>query len=95
VLALDAAAAGEVKVYNLGNGEGFSVREVIETCRAVTGASIPAIETPRRPGDPSRLVAASQKAIAQLGWQPKFPDLATIVSHAWEWHNNHPNGYEE
>jgi UDP-glucose 4-epimerase len=94
VLAVDAVEAGRVKVYNLGNGEGFSVREVIETCRAVTGRDIPAETTPRRPGDPPRLVASSARAIAELGWQPKFPQLETIVQHAWAWHEAHPEGYE-
>jgi UDP-glucose 4-epimerase len=94
VLALGAANPGEVRAYNLGNGEGFSVREVIEMCRLVTESPIPAEDAPRRPGDPARLVAASQKAITELGWQPKFPDLATIVSHAWAWHKDHPDGYE-
>jgi UDP-glucose 4-epimerase len=93
VLAVAAAEAGQVKVYNLGNGEGFSVREVIETCREVTSHPIPAEDAPRRPGDPARLVAASGKAIAELHWQPKFPQLANIVRHAWKWHQSHPNGY--
>ena len=86
VLAAGAIEPGRVKVYNLGNGEGFSVKEVIETCREVTGHEIPAEITPRRPGDPPRLIASSQKAIAELGWQPQFPDLKTIVSDAWRWH---------
>ncbi|MCP4375107.1 MAG: UDP-glucose 4-epimerase GalE, partial [bacterium] len=86
---------GQIKTYNLGNGEGFSVREVIETCREVTGHEIPAEITPRRPGDPPRLVASSQKAISELGWKPKFPELKTIVSDAWGWHEKHPNGYDD
>ena len=93
VLALDAITPGGVKVFNLGNGEGFSVRQVIETCRDVTGHAIPAEDSPRRPGDPSRLVAASQRAKDQLGWRPKYPDLATIVAHAWAWHEAKPDGY--
>jgi UDP-glucose 4-epimerase len=93
VLALQAAEAGQVKVYNLGNGEGFSVRQVIDTCRAVTGESIPAEEADRRPGDPSRLVASSRNAMRELGWKPKFPALETIVRHAWAWHGAHPDGY--
>ncbi|MGB2822277.1 MAG: UDP-glucose 4-epimerase GalE [Phycisphaerae bacterium] len=93
VLALGAIGPGEVKVCNLGNGEGFSVREVIETCRAVTGHGIPAEVAPRRPGDPARLVAASKRARDQLGWRPKDPDLAAIVTHAWAWHKGHPEGY--
>lgn len=93
VLAVGAAEAGQVKVYNLGNGEGFSVREVIETCREVTGHAIPAEDAARRPGDPSRLIASSAKAIEQLGWQPTYPKLADIVAHAWQWHQGHPKGY--
>ena len=95
VLAAGAIEPGRVKVYNLGNGEGFSVREVIDTCREVTGHEIPAEITPRRPGDPPRLVASSKKAISQLGWKPLFPDLKTIVSHAWSWHESHPDGYDD
>ncbi len=95
VLALRAAEAGGVKVFNLGNGEGFSVREVIETCRAVTGHDIPATPAPRREGDPPRLVASSERAKADLGWQPKYPRLETIVAHAWAWHQAHPQGYAQ
>jgi UDP-glucose 4-epimerase len=71
------------------------VKEVIETCRKVTGHAIPAESAPRRPGDPSRLVASSDKAIAELGWKRTFPDLETIVAHAWDWHREHPEGYAE
>lgn len=95
VLALRVMQPGRVNCYNLGNGEGFSVRQVIETCRQVTGSPIPAVSAPRRPGDPPRLVASSRKAMAELAWRPKFPDLATIVAHAWAWHHNHPDGYGE
>jgi UDP-glucose 4-epimerase len=95
VLAAEAIEPGQIKTYNLGNGEGFSVREVIETCREVTGHEIPAEITPRRPGDPPRLVASSQKAISELGWKPKFPELKTIVADAWKWHENHPDGYDD
>jgi UDP-glucose 4-epimerase len=93
VLAVAAATEGKVKVYNLGNGEGFSVLEVIQTCRQVTGQAIPSVLSPRRPGDPDRLVAGSQRAMDELGWQPKYPYLKEIVGHAWAWHKNHPNGY--
>ncbi|HUS93537.1 MAG TPA: UDP-glucose 4-epimerase GalE [Phycisphaerae bacterium] len=93
VLALEAVDAGTVRVFNLGNGAGFSVKEVIETCRKVTGHPIPAELAGRRPGDPARLVASSRKAKDELGWQPKHPDLQTIVAHAWAWHQDHPNGY--
>ena len=93
VLAVAAATEGKVKVYNLGNGEGFSVLEVIQTCRQVTGQVIPSVLSPRRPGDPDRLVASSQRATEELGWQPKYPYLKEIVGHAWAWHKSHPNGY--
>ena len=93
VLALDAIEPGSVKVYNLGNGEGFSVKQVIESCREVTGHAIPAEVAPRRPGDPPRLVASCRKAADELGWRPRHPDLATIVAHAWAWHSSHPEGF--
>jgi UDP-glucose 4-epimerase len=79
--------------YNLGNGDGYSVREVIQMCEKLTGKSIRAIEKPRRPGDPPRLVAAADKAKGELGWKPKFPKLEDIVRTAWEWHRKHPQGY--
>ncbi len=79
--------------FNLGNGEGYSVREVIQTCEQVSGRSIPTIEKPRRAGDPPRLVAASDKAKRELGWQPRFPKLEDIVRTAWRWHQDHPTGY--
>jgi len=93
LLAMGAAEPGGVKVYNLGNGSGFSVREVIETCREITGHAIPAEVAPRRPGDPPRLVASSRKAAAELGWTPQNPDLKRIVADAWAWHQAHPDGY--
>jgi UDP-glucose-4-epimerase GalE len=93
VLALGAIRPSQVRVYNLGNGEGFSVQQVIQTCRQVTGREIPTRLAPRRAGDPPRLVASSAKAAAELSWRPKFHDLATIVEHAWAWHRNHPRGY--
>ena len=80
-------------VYNLGNGNGYSVREVIETIKKVTGQKIVSVDSPRRPGDPARLVASSEKIKADLGWSPKYPDLETIVETAWQWHRKHPNGY--
>ncbi len=95
VLAAGAIEPGQMKVYNLGNGAGFSVKEVIETCRKVTGHAIPAQSAPRRPGDPARLVAASDKAVAELDWQRRYPDLETIVSHAWRWHRANPDGYAD
>jgi len=94
VLALAAAEAGQVNVYNLGNGEGFSVLDVIETCREVADHPIPADVVDRRAGDPDRLVSSSQRAADELGWQPKMPYLKEIVGHAWAWHEEHPKGYE-
>jgi UDP-glucose 4-epimerase len=82
-------------VYNLGNGNGYSVREVIETARKVIGKNIIAIESLPRPGDPARLVASSEKIRRDLGWIPKYPHLETIVETAWKWHKNHPKGYED
>ena len=90
-----AMAPGKKGFYNLGNGDGYSVRQVIQTCERITGQKIPAVEKPRRPGDPPKLVASAQKAINELGWKPKFPKLEDIVSTAWEWHNKHPNGYPD
>ncbi len=82
-------------LYNLGNGQGYSVREVIETARRVTGHPIPAVEAPRRPGDAPYLVASSEKARRELGWRPRFPRLEDIIASAWEWHRTHPNGYRD
>ncbi len=96
VLALKALGeSGGALHYNLGAGAGFSVREVIKKAREVTGHPIPAIETPRRPGDASRLVANPTKASEELGWEPRFSDLHTIVETAWAWHQTYPNGYED
>jgi UDP-glucose 4-epimerase len=95
LLALDALAEHGQLIYNLGNGRGFSVREVIEVARQVTGHPIPAIEAERRPGDPAVLVASSQRIQDELGWRPQYPDLEAIVRSAWDWHSNHPQGYED
>ena len=95
VLALDyLLAGGENNVFNLGNGVGFSVKEVLETARQVTGHPIPAQAAPRRAGDPAQLVASAERAKSILGWQPKYHRLETIVSTAWDWHKKHPNGYQ-
>ena len=94
LLALDALAERPRLIYNLGNGKGYSVREVIEVARKVTGHPIPTIETPRRPGDAPMLVASSERIVRELGWQPKHPRLEDIVRSAWNWHKTHPNGYE-
>ena len=80
-------------IYNLGNGQGFSVRRVVEVARKVTGHPIPVIESPRRAGDPAVLIASSEKIRRALGWQPRFPDLKAIVESAWQWHRTHPDGY--
>ena len=93
ILALDALGEGS-RTYNLGNGRGFTVREVIETCRDVTGHAIPAQPGDRRPGDPPVLIASSERIREELDWEPQYPDLETIVAHAWEWHRSHPGGYE-
>jgi UDP-glucose 4-epimerase len=81
--------------YNLGNGDGYSVREVIRMCEEVSGKKIPAVEKPRRPGDPPKLVASAYKAKAELGWRPKLPKLGDIVLSAWRWHQKFPNGYPD
>ncbi len=94
LLALEAAEPGEHRVYNLGNGAGFSVLEVIEAARRVTGRQIEAIESPRRPGDPAVLVASSEKIRRELGWKPEKPELEAMISDAWEWMQSHPSGYE-
>ena len=94
ILALDYLMdGGENNVFNLGNGVGFSVKEVIDVARKVTGHAIPAEICPRRAGDPAQLVASSEKAKSVLGWKPQFADLETIVSTAWAWHQSHPHGY--
>jgi len=93
LLAIDATEAGRHRIYNLGNGRGFSVREVIETARAVTGRDIPVVEADRREGDPAQLVAASERIRSELGWVPRRPRLETIVGDAWAWHQAHPEGF--
>lgn len=86
---------GESKIYNLGNGKGFSVKEVVDVARKVTGINIKAEIAARRAGDPATLIASSEKAIKELGWEPKFNSLETIIETAWKWHKNHLNGYEK
>jgi UDP-glucose 4-epimerase len=90
-----ALAPGKQGFYNLGNGDGSSVREVIRMCEKVSGKKIPAVEKPRRPGDPPKLVASAERAIGDLGWKPKYPKLEEMVSTAWEWHREHPKGYPD
>ena len=92
ILALRALDEGS-RTYNLGNSQGYTVRQVIETARQITGHSIPAVDGARRPGDPPELVAGSAKIRQELGWQPRYPDLKDIVQSAWDWHRTHPNGY--
>lgn len=87
------AKGGESDVFNLGNGVGFTVKEVIETARKVTGHPIPAVESPRRGGDPAKLIASSEKAKKILEWKPEHASLEEIIESAWKWHKNHPNGY--
>jgi UDP-glucose 4-epimerase len=94
IRALQALDRGS-RTYNLGNGQGFTVKEVVEAARGVTGHPIPAIVGPRRPGDPAVLVASSEAIRRELGWQPRFPDPEQIIETAWRWHKAHPNGYED
>lgn len=93
VLALEALVAGDERHYNLGSGLGYSVREVIDVCRSVTGAAIPAVAAPRRAGDPPRLVADANLVKRALGWQPRHGELAAMVASAWAWRQRHPDGY--
>lgn len=90
-----ALAPGKQGFYNLGNGDGYSVREVIRMCEQVTGQNIPAVSKPRRPGDPPKLVAGAQRAIQELAWKPRLAKLEDIVTSAWRWHKAHPNGYPD
>jgi UDP-glucose 4-epimerase len=91
ILALGAAQSAK---YNLGTGGGTSVREIVAACEKVTGKSIRVLEQPRRPGDPARLVASSDKINSELGWAPKFGAIEEIISSAWNWHVAHPHGYQ-
>jgi len=94
ILAMDYLMnGGKSDIFNLGNGVGFSVNEVIETARKVTGHPIPAKMAQRRAGDPAQLIASSEKARTVLGWKPEHDSLEEIISSAWNWHKNHPNGY--
>ncbi len=93
LLALEALGDRDQLVYNLGNGDGYSVREVIDTAREVTDRPIRAIDSARRPGDAPRLVASSEKIRRELGWKPAFPEIQQIIASAWAWHSNHPHGY--
>ena len=93
LLALEALASRDRLIYNLGTGRGYSVREVVEVVRRVTGHPIPVREAPRRAGDPAVLVASSARIRQELGWEPRMPALEDIVRSAWEWRSAHPGGY--
>jgi UDP-glucose 4-epimerase len=95
VLALEALDERETMIYNLGNGRGYSNREVIAVAREITGHPIPVVEADRRPGDAPILIAAADKIVRELGWRPRYPDLRDIVASAWAWHESHPHGYPE
>lgn len=96
ILALERLETGGGSgAYNLGNGNGYSVKEVVEMVKKVTGRKVDAIESERRPGDPARLVASSEKIRNELGWNPQYPGLETIIRTAWQWHRDHPKGYED
>lgn len=96
ILAMDyLLKGGENNIFNLGNGVGFTVKEVIDAARQVTGHPIPAKIAPRRAGDPAQLIASSDKAKGVLGWKPEHADLKHIIETAWNWHHNHPNGFSE
>ncbi len=90
ILAVEKDVAGP---FNLGNGDGYSVKEVVDISREITGRRIKADIAPRRPGDPARLIASAKKAHKVLGWRPQYPDLRQIIESAWKWHLAHPNGY--
>jgi UDP-glucose 4-epimerase len=92
ILALGASGSG---FYNLGTGGGSSVQEIIESCRRITGRKIGTVGKPRRPGDPPRLIASSEKIKKELGWQPQFQSLDAIIKSAWAWHQKFPHGYDE
>lgn len=90
MLALEGTMQGP---FNLGNGDGYSVMEVVKIAREITGHEIPMEVAPRRPGDPAKLIASADKAHKVLGWKPRYPELSTIIRHAWNWHQRHPDGY--
>jgi UDP-glucose 4-epimerase len=95
VLALEGTRGGEHRIFNLGNGSGFSVREVIAAAEQVTGVQIPVTECPRRPGDPPMLVAASAKIRSELGWSARKPELTDMLADAWGFATAHPDGYPD
>jgi UDP-glucose 4-epimerase len=93
VLALEALADGKSRKYNLGNGKGYSIMQVVEAARAITGHAIPAVVGEKRPGDPATLIADSTRIMQELGWHPEFGSLHSIIETAWNWHKSHPQGY--
>jgi len=95
LLALEKADSLSGNVYNLGNGEGYSVLEVIKVAEKIVGENIPVKFSPRRPGDPVTLIASSKRAAKELGWKPEFPELGSIVGSAWRWLKDHPHGYRQ
>ena len=96
ILAVDYLRKGNSSdIFNLGNGVGFTVKEVIETARKVTGHPVPAVISQRRAGDPAQLIASSEKAKAVLGWKPQHADIEEIIATAWKWHKNHPDGFSK
>lgn len=92
-LALDGARTGEHRIFNLGTGTGFSVKQVIAAVQEVTGVQIPALERPRRPGDPPQLIAAGQRVRTELGWEPQKPEITSMIADAWDFHQANPSGY--
>jgi UDP-glucose 4-epimerase len=95
ILAVDyLLKGGESDIFNLGNGVGFTVKEIVEAAEEVTDSNIPAVITPRRAGDPAKLIASSEKAKKILGWKPEFEDVKEIIATAWKWHQSHPEGYK-
>jgi UDP-glucose 4-epimerase len=90
MLALEGTMQGP---FNLGNGDGYSVKQVVDIAREITGHAIPSRVAPRRPGDPAKLIASADKAHCELGWKPQYPGLREIMQHAWNWHQRNPNGY--
>ena len=94
-LAVEGCQPGVVEAYNVGTGNGNSVREIIAAAREITGHAIPAVETPRRPGDPASLYADPTKLRKRYGWEPKYRDVKKTIETAWRWHHAHPRGYDD